>query len=191
MTFDLGAKNCQGLITDATEVVVNNKTTPNTNTILGMAPLMLVAWESKDLRSFMPLSAPLLQLLAATSTSVNNTSANISTATASQSTGTSPGTGLAQDAKIGIGFGSACGVLLICASIGLLSYRRRLRRSREKVNNARPAEKAEGAVVPKAELAGDSHVREIDGRETFAETDDTNARHELEGNWHGYEVRAT
>lgn len=53
-------------------------------------------------------------------------------------------------------------------------------------------EKADGvAIVPKAELADDSYSREIDGTETVAETDDTNVRHELEGDWHGYEVRAT
>lgn len=40
-----------------------------------------------------------------------------------------------------------------------------------------------------AELGGDGHVREIEGREMLVESDDTNARHELEGDWHGNEAQ--
>lgn len=99
-------------------------------------------------------------------------------------------TGLAQEAKIGIGVGTACGVVLLCTSIGILVYRRRMRRSRERTSNGQLAEETNGAgIVAKAELTGDSHVREIDSQEVYAETDDANARHELEGDWHGYEVR--
>lgn len=192
MTFNLDATNRKGPITDATKLIVEGRTTRNTDTILGMAPLMLVAWQSGNLPYFTPPSVPLLQVLAATSMSASPTSANASTAIASQNTVNPSANGLAQEAKIGIGVGTGCGVLLVCASIGLLVYRRRLRRSHEKVDETQPAGKAEGGgVVPKAELAGDSHVREIDGRQTVAETDGANVRHELEGDWHGYEVRAT
>lgn len=78
MTFNWGATNCQSLITDATNVVVNNKTTQLSDHILGFAPLVLVAWESSDLPYLTPESAPLLQILAATSTSVSPTSINTS-----------------------------------------------------------------------------------------------------------------
>lgn len=192
MTFNLGATDCQGSVTDATEVIVDNRTTQNTNTILGIAPLMMVAWESSDLPVFTPPSAQVLQVLAATSTSVTTTSANTTTSIPTQNTETLATSGLAQEAKIVIGVGTACGIFLVCISIGLLIYRRRLRRSREKIGNDQPVEKADGVgILPKAELAGDSHVREIDSREISAETDGTSVRHELEGDWHGHEVRAT
>lgn len=68
-------------------------------------------------------------------------------------------------------------------------YRRRLQRSREK-RIIQPAEKAEGlGIASMAELGGDGHVREIEGREMLVESDDTNARHELEGDWHGNEAQ--
>jgi hypothetical protein len=191
MTLNLGATNCQGPITDATDVVVGNTTTSYTSSFLGIAPLMLIAWESSDMAVFTPPSAPLLQVVAATATSVNSTSASDSTTSAtSVNTDTLPVSELAQEAKIGIGVGTACGVLLVCTSIGMLIYRRRVRRSREKSKIGQAAGETDGAgIVAKAELAGDSHVREIDIREVYAETDDANARHELEGDWHGYEVR--
>jgi len=206
MTLNLGATNCQGPITDATDVVVGNTTTSYASSFLGIAPLMLIAWESSDMAVFTPPSAPLLQVVAATATSVNSTSASDSTTSIGNAndiaasatdvrslrTDTLPVSGLGQEAKIGIGVGAACGVLLVCTSIGMLLYRRRVRQSREKTSNGQPARETDGVgIVAKAELAGDSHVREIDSREVYAETDDANARHELEGNWHGYEVRGT
>jgi hypothetical protein len=201
MTFNLDATNCQGPITDAKEVVVSNMTTRYTNSILGIALLMLIAWRSNDLASLTPPSAPLVQVIDAMATSVNSTSVDDSTtpvesangiaaSATSGSTDTPPVSGLAQEAKIGVGVGTACGVLLVCTSIGMLIYRRRVRRSREKTSNGQAAGETDGVgIVAKAELAGDSHVREIDSREVYAETDDANARHELEGDWHGYEVR--
>lgn len=193
MTFNPDATNCQGPVTDATEVVFNNVTTSYTNSILGIAPLMLVAWESSDLATLTPPSAPLLQVAAAT-TSPNSTSANDSPTSVNTDAlpVNGPVTGLAQEAKIGIGVETACGVVLLCTSIGVLVNRRRMRRSREKTSNDQLAGETNGAgIVAKAELAGESHVREIDSREVYAETDDANARHELEGGWHGYEVRGT
>lgn len=196
MTFNLDASNCQGSITDAASVVVNNKTTQYTDPILGIAPLMLIAWKSDDLPSFTPSSAPLLQIAAATSattsTSIDLTSVNTSTTyTTSQDTDSSTTKGLAQDARIGIGVGTACGVL-VCTSLGILLYRRRLRQSRENISSTlQPAGEAEGVgIAPKAELGGDN-VLEIDSRQVIAETDGTDVRHELEGDWHGHEAQGT
>ena len=193
MTFNLDATNCQGLVTGATNVVVDN-TTARHSSFLGIAPLMLIAWESSDLASLTPPSAPLLQI-AAKATSPGSTSANEST---TYVTGVNtdaaalPAGGLAKEAKIGIGVGTACGVLLVCTFVGILIYRRRLRRSREKTGDVRQAGETGGVgIVAKAELGGESHVVEIDSREGVAETDGTSARHKLEGNRHGYEVRGT
>lgn len=77
-------------------------------------------------------------------------------------------------------------------TIGILVYRQRLQRSRENIGHIQPVGEPEGVgVVPNAELGGDSRILEIDGRETVVESDDANARHELEGDWHGHEVRGT
>lgn len=44
-------------------------------------------------------------------------------------------------------------------------------------------------VRPKAELADDSRVRGIDGREVVIEADNTDTRYELDGDWHGVEAQ--
>ena len=196
MTFDMGATNCQGLISDATDVVVNNTIAQYSSPIQAIAPLMLVAWESSDLQSFSPPSAPLLQV-AATTTSNSFTgpgsdatqSASLAQGT-SQSANTSSAQGLAEDAKIGIGVGTACGAILTCIMVGVLTYRFRVRHLRDIASEAQQTGASTSAgILPKAELGGESHVHEIGGQEIFAEADNMGVRYELEGDWHGHEAR--
>jgi hypothetical protein len=182
MTFNpnAGAVNCQGLITDARHVLVGNSTTTYTSAFNAVAQFVVVAWESSDLSSFSPLSAPLLQL-AASASSKDPGSPFPNTALTNGNIAT-PSNGLAQSTKIGLGVGIACGVMLVCAAVGLLIYRRRLRRLRSTSGTVRTTEdQIVAGVVTKAELGGDSYVHEIGGKQVVAEADNMHARHELEG----------
>lgn len=183
LTFNLGAKTCQGLITDATAIAVDSTTTQFTGAFTALARFVL-----GDLLSFSPLSAPLFQ--AAASSATDHRAADAST-TSSEASETSASTGGLSGAKVGIGVGVGCGVLLLCILTGIITiYRRRLRRLREVTNANPPAtDPSTTGVDAKAEMGGDSHVVEIDGRNLLAEADGDVTRHELEGEWHGYEAR--
>jgi hypothetical protein len=79
--------------------------------------------------------------------------------------------------KIGHGVGIACGVMLVCAAVGLLVYRRRLRHLRSTPGTIRTTENQSVAgVVIKAELGGDSYVHKIGGKQVVAEADNMHAR---------------
>jgi hypothetical protein len=181
MTFNpnAGAINCQGLVTDATDVLAASSTMSYTHPFNAIAQFVVVAWESSDLSSFSPLSAPLHQQVA-TSTSSEGDGTSLSTANTNL---VAPSNGLPQNTKIGLGVGIPCGVILVCAAVGLLVYRRRLRHLRSTPGTIRTTEDPTAAgVVTKAELGGDSYVHEIGGKQVLAEADDVYARHELEGN---------
>jgi hypothetical protein len=183
MTFNpnAGTINCQGIATDATNVVAGNSTISYTTPFIAVAQSVVVAWESSDLASFTPVSAPLLQV--ATSTSSSGADTTLSTPTTADTSLVAPSNGLPQNTKIGLGVSIACGVILVCAAVGLLVYRRRLRHLRSTPGNIRTTEDPNAAgVVTKAELGGDSYVHEIGGKQVLAEADDVHARHELEGN---------
>jgi len=195
LTFNPGAKTCQGLITDATAIVESNRTTRLTGSFTAIARLVLVAWEDRDLSSFSPLSAPLFQAAASTTPPASNTTDTSPTngptagSVAIDLPADSGGMGLG--VKIGVGVGVGCGVLLLCTLTGIIAiYRRRLRRLRETASTKLPAtDSSASGGDAKAELGGDSHVVEIGGRDLLAEADGNDTRHELEGGWHGYEAR--
>jgi hypothetical protein len=177
-----GAINCQGTVTGAKDLVAGSRTINYTSPINAIAQFVAVAWESSDLTSFTPLSAPLQQQVA-TSTSSSGTDTALSTPTKADNSLVAPSNGLSQNTKIGLGVGVACGVILVCAAVGLLVYRRRLRHLRSTPGTIRTTEDPTAAgVVTKAELGGDSYVHEIGGKQVLAEADDVHARHELEGN---------
>jgi hypothetical protein len=177
-----GATNCQGFVTDATEIVTGGSTMSYTSPFIAVAQLVLVAWESSDLSSFTPLSAPLQQQVA-TSTSSEGAGTALSTPTTANTSVAAYSNGLAQTTKIGLGVGIACGVILACVVVGLLVYRRRLRQLRSISGTFQTTEDPIAAgVITKAELGSDSYVHEIGGKQVLAEADDVHARHELEGN---------
>jgi hypothetical protein len=182
MTFNpnAGTINCQGIITGATNVVTGNSTMSYATPFIALAQSVVVAWESSDLSSFSPVSAPLLQ--SATSTSSGGDGTTLSNLTSANTSLVTPPNGLAQNTKIGLGVGIACGVILVCAAVGLLVYRRRLRHLRSTPGMVRTTEdQLVAGVVTKAELGGDSYVHEIGGKQVVAEADNMHARHELEG----------
>jgi hypothetical protein len=107
MTFNpnAGAINCQGLVTDATDVLAASSTMSYTHPFNAIAQFAVVAWESSDLSSFSPLSAPLHQQVA-TSTSSEGDGTSLSTANTNH---VAPSNGLPQNTKIGLGVGIPCG----------------------------------------------------------------------------------
>ncbi|KAM0715623.1 hypothetical protein Q7P37_009121 [Cladosporium fusiforme] len=200
MTFNVDAENCQTLITESTDVVVGNTTTQYAGPFSAIEQLVLVAWKDSDFSSFSPISAPLLQISAMTASKTStplNPSARptgypVPTQSDNSTTSTTSTNELTVSAKIGMGVGISCGVLLLCALVGLLVYRRHLRRMHEGADTGTPTAKPHVVGVDaKAELSGHSHVHEIDSRQVFTEVDGLNARHELEGDWHGVEARGT
>lgn len=179
-------------MTDATAVVIGNATKQFTGSFTAVARLVLVAWEASDLLSFSPLSAPLLQAVASTTSEgsgATDATDPVMAGSEPSDTSQSPG-GLALGGKIGVGVGVGGGILLLCILAGFAIYRHRLRRMRETESTTRPAAGSSTMEVhAKAELGGDSHVVEIDGRDLLSEADGNVGRHELEGDWHGYEAR--
>jgi hypothetical protein len=177
MTFspNAGTINCQGTVNSANHVIAGSGTTTYTGPFNAVAQFVVVAWESSDLSSFTPLSASLQQqVLTSTSSEVVGTTVIAISAPGSNR--------LAQNMKIGHGVGIACGVMLVCAAVGLLVYRRRLRHLRSTPGTVRTTENQSVAgVVIKAELGGDSYVHKIGGKQVVAEADNMHARHELEG----------
>jgi hypothetical protein len=145
MTFNpnAGAINCQGLVTDATDVLAASSTMSYTHPFNAIAQFVVVAWESSDLSSFSPLSAPLHQQVA-TSTSSEGDGTSLSTANTNL---VAPSNGLPQNTKIGLGVGIPCGVILVCAAVGLLVYRRRLRHLRSTPGTIRTTEDPTAAGV--------------------------------------------
>jgi hypothetical protein len=167
--------NCQGTVTDAQYVLKGNTTMSSTSSFNAIAPFIAVAWESSDLPSFTPVSAPLLQ-------SATSTKSTLSTVTGTDAAHATSSNGLAEGTKIGLGFGIPCG-LLICATAALFFYRRGLRRARLNLGIVRTAaDQSVAGIVAKAELGGNSHVHEIGGKQVLAEADNMHVRHELDGN---------
>lgn len=144
------------------------------------APAITVAWVAGDLESFTPASAPLLQLREATF---------IVSAPSDRSTGSSQPNSivLTTESKVGIGIGVAIGVVLVFAISGFVMYRRSQRSAKQHVS----AEPSIFLAESKPELGCESQVHEIDSRKLAAEADESNVRHELEGNQSGYNGRRT
>lgn len=175
MTFNVVAQTCEGLMPVSTSVIQDNRTVQHDESFTAFGQAVVVAWQSSDLASFSPASAPLLGY------------SDISNSTDSDQ---SSSNGLTNDAKIGVGVGVTFGVLLVGSLLGFVLYRRFRRRkiTAAGVNEKWIAELPTSSNDPKAELGGDGQVQEIDSRKLVAEADGTATRHELEGDWHGYEV---
>lgn len=175
MTFNAVAQTCEGLMPASTSVIQDNRTVQQDESFTAFGQAVVIAWQSSDLESFSPASAPVLGY----SSNSNSTDSEQSSSN-----------GLPTDAKIGVGVGVTVGILLVGSLLGSVLYRR-FRRGK---GSAVSVDEKLIAVLPtslaeqKAELGSDGHIQEIGGRKVLAEADGTDVRHELEGDWQGYEV---
>ncbi|KAK5758574.1 hypothetical protein LTS12_011273 [Elasticomyces elasticus] len=183
MSFVQTASSCAQILpletAIGTPVVIANLTSQYTKQFTAFAPTILVAWASRDLASFTPASAPLLQIIITTSTRVAG----------------SDTTGLTVGAKAGIGIGAALG-LIACVALGvwLLTRRRRSRAAAQSASKDDSNDKAElpGQSAEKkqpvaTELGPNGEIFETSGYGLPAELE-PHTRYELEGDFHGYEA---
>lgn len=161
-------------------MVVDDQIMRISSSFTAFAPAITVTWVASDLESFTPASAPLLQLREAafTVSSSGNRSTGSSQPNSSE---------LTTGSKVGIGIGVPIGVVLVIAISGCLMYRRSQRSAKQHVS----ADPSIFLAESKPELGCESQVHEIDSRRLAAEADESNARHELEGNQSGYNGRRT
>lgn len=185
MTFNPTAITCEGLMPSSMNVIRDNRTEQHNDSFTAYGQAVLVAWESSDLDSFTPASAPLIRAVTSNLTSITSSTATSAAPSDTTSLDETPPNGLTAGARAGIGVGVACGIGLACVVLGFVLYKRR-RRTREDAVTELPATQAPSER--KAELGSDGHIEEIDGLGIIPEADHANARYELEGNWQGYET---
>lgn len=162
-------------------VVERNRTVQATESFTAFAQAVVVAWQSSDLSSYTPASAPILNLTSLYLDPTSSTSAALHHEQSQTS-------GLTTGAKAGIGAGVAGGVLLGCTLLGWALYQRSRRAKNEALTRLSLTETSVATNERKAELGSDGQIQEIGGRSVTAEADYTNTRYELEGNWHGHET---
>ena len=167
---------CGRLVTTATPAVVGSSTITASPPFMALDYAIEIAWESKDLDLFTPASAPLLQDRA-TSLANKTTSSHVSEQMSSAAT-SSPA--LSSGVIAAIATSSICGLLLILLLTFLLARVRKhhLRRKEPAAND----EALDDFLNPICEASHETKP---------AEADSSNARVELDGDWHGYEVEAT
>lgn len=195
LTFNGMARSCEGLVTISTSVTKDDRTVQLWDSFTAFGQAVMVAWESSDLTSFSPESAPLLQLASATTTSETFTSATSTTAspTTHVANASAPSqlttNGLTAGAKAGIGAKVACGVLLGCALLDYILYKRKRRAKGDALTGESSSPKIINAEHErKVELGNEGHIHQMKSQGVIAEAVDTNTRCELEGNWQGHEI---
>lgn len=165
---------CAKIVTTPTLVVVDSLTITRTKPFVAGEYPIEVAWQTSDLDSFTPASAPLLKAVEPTNTSQNSESTS-----SSLSTGT----------KASIAVGSIFGLLLLVALAILLA---RARKHHIKRTEGRSMAAPLGDSVMPAKVESDSRaIFEANEDCNPAEADFSHMRVELEGDWPGREVTAS
>ena len=196
-------------VTTPTVVALNPSTNISISTAFVAADWYIkVAWASSDLNDFKPASAPLLTSVSQTASTASLPSSNgnsstmqtpgpppsrlsasnagVTTSAATTSAHSNAPNGLSTGAEAGIGVGASIAGLLLIAAVTFFLLRNRRHR---KVRDSAPA--GHGMVDAKnaPEEKDSQRIHEAHGDSRLAEADSSNVRAELEGNWHGHEVR--
>lgn len=175
---------CVKLVTPPTPVVVGSSTITATEPFLALEPVVPIAWASSDLDLFTPASAPLLQAEDRAISSANTTTPSPGSERKSHATTSS--SGLSTGVKVGIATGSICGLLVIVLLVLLLSRMRNHHLQKKERATKNGALEGNLNHIESDTLA----IFEASSESKPAEADSSNARVELDGYWHGYEVEA-
>ena len=203
MSYESLYNACQTVFSTPTVVALNDYTNVSMSTpFTALDWPIVVAWETSDLSSFMPQSAPLRRttyqrflttIPGASSMSAarqqpmspSRSTAPVTPGSSSRSYGQS--SQMSTGAKAGIAIGASLVLLVLVAIPVMLIMRRR------RIGPKHPSSTNSGASTDSSSNTGKAemescHVCEVNGIPRPAEADDKHARVEMDSNWHGHEI---